>query len=204
MTDLISVSQWVDDFTRHISEHEGIDVPCGDCAACCESSMFILLRPEDSAAKRAIPSELRFVAPGMPEGFEVMGYDQDGRCPMHRRGCTIYAERPLTCRQFDCRVFPVTETTADEQSMQSIYRASQRMQFLPQTGEDQRLIQRLSRIAQVLHDDAKSSTSTMPRHSSSRASMAIEVHEYCTEQDWLMPSGDFRKQILEYCAKLGD
>ena len=83
MTDLISVSQWVDDFTRHISGREGIDVPCGGCAACCESSMFILLRPEDSAAKHAIPRELRFVAPGMPDGFEVMGYDQDGRCPMH-------------------------------------------------------------------------------------------------------------------------
>ncbi len=38
-----------------------------------------------------------------------MGYDQQGNCPMLVGGaCSIYEDRPLTCRQYDCRIFAAT------------------------------------------------------------------------------------------------
>ena len=36
----------------------------------------------------------------------MMGYREDGTCPMLEQGlCTIYADRPQTCRDYDCRIF---------------------------------------------------------------------------------------------------
>lgn len=38
-----------------------------------------------------------------------MGYDAQGRCPMLRDGgCSIYRDRPQTCRTYDCRIFAAT------------------------------------------------------------------------------------------------
>ena len=35
-----------------------------------------------------------------------MGYDQNGHCPMFvDGGCSIYEDRPRTCRVYDCRLF---------------------------------------------------------------------------------------------------
>jgi hypothetical protein len=46
-----SVSDWLADYQRCRTELSDLDVPCGDCAACCQSSMFILIRPQDTEAK---------------------------------------------------------------------------------------------------------------------------------------------------------
>ena len=36
----------------------------------------------------------------------LLGYDEMGRCPMLVESrCSIYPNRPQTCRSFDCRVF---------------------------------------------------------------------------------------------------
>jgi len=35
-----------------------------------------------------------------------MGFREDGTCPMLEKGrCTIYADRPRTCRDYDCRIY---------------------------------------------------------------------------------------------------
>lgn len=91
------------------------DVPCDGCTACCEAAQFIHLVPEDTEALGAIPDDLLFPAPGLLDGHLVMGYDEDGRCPMlGDSGCTIYNARPATCRAFDCRVFTATGTVPDD------------------------------------------------------------------------------------------
>jgi Fe-S-cluster containining protein len=80
------------------------EVPCDGCTACCRSSRFVHVGPDEAAALAAIPGELLFAAPGWPAGWKVMGYDREGRCPMlGDDGCTIYEDRPRTCRTFDCR-----------------------------------------------------------------------------------------------------
>ena len=84
----------------------GSDVPCGDCVGCCVSSYFIPIRPQDAAALANIPAEALVVAPGQPSGHKMMGYREDGTCPMLNAGrCSIYLHRPQTCRDYDCRVF---------------------------------------------------------------------------------------------------
>jgi uncharacterized protein len=89
-------------------------VPCGTCVGCCTSSYFIHIEPDEKAALAAIPKELLFKAPGLPKGHQLMGFDDKGHCPMFLQGkCTIYASRPRTCRQYDCRIFAATDLAPD-------------------------------------------------------------------------------------------
>ncbi|HET7720760.1 MAG TPA: YkgJ family cysteine cluster protein, partial [Acidimicrobiales bacterium] len=85
----------------------GVDVPCGTCTACCTSSQFVHIGPDERDTLSRIPKALLFPAPGQPKGHVVMGYDERGHCPMFVDGaCSIYEHRPRTCRTYDCRVFP--------------------------------------------------------------------------------------------------
>jgi uncharacterized protein len=91
------------------------DVPCGSCTACCTSSQFVHIEPDEVRTLALIPPELLFPAPGQPPGHVVMGYDQDGNCPMFvDGGCSIYANRPRTCRVYDCRLFAALGRVNDD------------------------------------------------------------------------------------------
>jgi hypothetical protein len=57
-------------------------VPCHGCTACCESSQFVHIEPDETETLARIPRELLFPAAGRPAGHMVMGYDKQGRCPM--------------------------------------------------------------------------------------------------------------------------
>ncbi len=90
------------------------DVACGSCKACCQSSQFVLISPDEVKALARIPKSLLSPAPGSPAGYMVLGYDQSGACPMLTdTGCSIYADRPRTCRTYDCRVFTAAGIDAD-------------------------------------------------------------------------------------------
>lgn len=105
---------WLSDMEAALAGEAGADVPCGPCTACCASSQFVHIGPEEAGALAAIPAELLFPAPGMPAGHVLMGYDERGRCPMlGDGGCTIYDDRPRTCRTYDCRVFPAAGLDPD-------------------------------------------------------------------------------------------
>src|SRR5262249_55142718 len=72
----------------------GADVPCGSCNACCRSSYFIHVRPEETRALRRIPKQLLFPAPGLPRGHVLMGFNEKGQCPMLVDDlCSIYEDR---------------------------------------------------------------------------------------------------------------
>jgi Fe-S-cluster containining protein len=107
---------WLVDLGRALTGEADMDVPCGDCTACCTSSQFVHVEPDDRAALERIPAELLFPAPGQPEGHLLMGYDERGHCPMLVDGaCSIYDARPRTCRTYDCRVFAVSEIVPEDQ-----------------------------------------------------------------------------------------
>jgi Fe-S-cluster containining protein len=102
-------SAWLSSLLVAVRDGTNSDVPCDGCVACCSSSQFVHLGPDEHDALEHIPAELLFDAPGMPEGFVLMGYDEHGRCPMLAEdGCSIYEHRPRTCQAYDCRVFPAT------------------------------------------------------------------------------------------------
>src|ERR1039458_8074282 len=109
-------SQWL-----HVTEaslrsgNGGADVPCGTCKGCCRSSMFIHIKPEETHTIKRIPRALLFPAPGLPKGHVLMGYDDKGQCPMFvDNQCSIYEDRPQTCRDYDCRIFAATGIAVDQ------------------------------------------------------------------------------------------
>ena len=108
-----------------------VDVPCGECTACCRSSMFIHIAPDETDALAHIPRELLFRAPGRPRGHVVMGYDEHGCCPMLVDGrCSIYEHRPRTCRAFDCRVYAVAGLPPDDKPL-----ISERLAVWPEASD---------------------------------------------------------------------
>lgn len=45
----------------------------------------------------------------------LLGYFENGHCPMMvEAGCSIYEDRPLTCRTYDCRIFAAAGIPAGE------------------------------------------------------------------------------------------
>ena len=96
---------WADEARAAQAGDADATVPCAGCTACCRSSFFVHIGPEETEALRRIPPELLVRAPGLPDGYKVLGYDERGHCPMLVDDrCSIYEHRPLTCRKFDCRV----------------------------------------------------------------------------------------------------
>lgn len=125
-SDVVPLSAGV--FTKWLASFEGSlagatenVVPCGDCIACCSSSYFIHIKPTDIRALKAIPKELRFAAPGMPEGHSLLGHDRKGACALLKEGrCTIYQARPGTCKAYDCRVFAAAGIPAGGREKQEV------------------------------------------------------------------------------------
>ncbi len=100
---------------RDSADSGSMDVPCGDCSACCRSAQFVHVRADERRALSVIPAALLVPAPGTASGERVLGFDAHGNCPMMSDdGCTIYAERPQTCRSYDCRVFAAAGVEPDQ------------------------------------------------------------------------------------------
>ena len=50
-----------------------------------------------------------------------MGYNDKGQCPMLvDNECSIYEDRPQTCRDYDCRIFAATGVDVDGQTQAEI------------------------------------------------------------------------------------
>ncbi len=130
-------SDWLRDTRSALKKDAETDVPCGECNACCRSSYFIHIKPNELETLNHIPEELLFPAPGLPEGNVLMGYDEKGHCPMLREGaCSIYEHRPATCRSYDCRIFPATGIQISGKDKVLINQQVQRWKFnLNEAGE---------------------------------------------------------------------
>jgi len=149
------------------------DVPCGSCTACCRSSQFVLVAADEHEARRAIPAELLFPAPFLA-GAHVLPYDDRGRCPMlGERGCTVYAERPMTCRTYDCRVLAAAGLEPDKPAIAEQVR---RWEFDLATDDDVRARDAvhaaawLQQHAEVLPEDVR------PPHVTAVAVLAVQLH----------------------------
>jgi hypothetical protein len=99
-------SQWLRDMRTALAGRGGMDVACGDCRGCCVSSYYVKVRAHETAALARIgEANLEPGPPGDP-GSRLLGYRDNGHCRMLVDGhCSIYEDRPETCRGYDCRVF---------------------------------------------------------------------------------------------------
>ena len=114
MIDAGPFGAWLEQVRAAVRGEADADVPCGECFACCTSSQFVHIGPDETDTLAHIPPALLFDAPGFPAGHVLMGYDDQGHCPMLvDERCSIYAHRPRTCRSYDCRVFAAAGVEPD-------------------------------------------------------------------------------------------
>jgi len=174
------------DWLRHTRSarlnDSGADVPCGDCTACCTSSYFIHIAPEELETLARIPDQLLFPAPGQPKGNVLMGYDKNGHCPMLvDNRCSIYAHRPQTCRTYDCRIFPAAGIAVSEPEKALIAQRAQQWRFDYPTQRDRREHAAVQAAATFLNERAECFPNGVPKHSTQLAVLAIEVYEVFLE-----------------------
>jgi Fe-S-cluster containining protein len=176
---------WLGDVRKAIRGERTSDVPCDGCTACCTSSQFVHIDPDEAETLARVPRALLFPAPGGPKGHVLMGYDEHGRCPMLVDGrCSIYAHRPRTCRTYDCRVFPAAGVQPEEDGKALIARRAARWTFDHPTDEDRVLHEAVAAAAayvrarpDVLPEGASSPDATR------LAVLAVEIHDAFVSRD---------------------
>jgi uncharacterized protein len=172
-------ADWLIEVQAAIRGEQASDVPCGTCTACCTSSQFIHIAPDETDALAHIPRGLTFPAPRAPKGHVLMGYNQQGHCPMLVDGaCSIYDHRPRTCRTYDCRVFPAAGLNAGDDGKDLIARQARRWQFSHPTPADQaqHAAVRAAAAYMPLHA-ADLPEGSVPPTATHLAVLAVEMHD---------------------------
>ncbi|MBV8297516.1 MAG: YkgJ family cysteine cluster protein [Acidimicrobiia bacterium] len=178
-------SSWLDAIQAAIGAGTTVEVPCGSCTACCTSSQFVHVGPEESDALAHIPAELLFPAPGLPDGHVVLGYDERGHCPMFvHGGCSIYDHRPRTCRTYDCRVLPAAGFQHDDDVPVEIGRRATQWRFTYETDAGRMRHQAVEAAATFLAEHPEVLPPDAGRPSLTRlAALAVEIYELFLQTD---------------------
>ena len=179
-------SPWVTQVQEAISGEGASDVPCAACTACCTSSQFIHIRPDETDTLSRIPAELLFPAPRLPAGHVLLGYDERGHCPMFvDNRCSIYAHRPRTCRSYDCRVFPAAGLRIDDDAEKAlIARQARRWRFSFPTAADRNRHDAVRAAATFLDEhEGVLPAGTVPANTTQLAVLAIGVHDAFLRRD---------------------
>lgn len=94
--------------TSIVSDEPISDVPCGTCNFCCKVLSPHLTPEEISSGKYPVslvqPTEEMLQIDPTIGPIVTMFKSKDGGCSMLiDEKCSIYEDRPLACRQYDCR-----------------------------------------------------------------------------------------------------
>jgi len=159
------------------------EVPCGECTACCKSSYFIHVEPDEVETLARIPDALLFPAPGLPEGHVVLGYDENGHCPMLvDEECSIYEDRPRTCRSYDCRVFPAAGVSPGDDGKVLLTERVRRWEFSHPDARDREQHAAVRAAAAFLRERADCfPAGVVPSNETQLAVLALEVYEVFLE-----------------------
>jgi len=173
---------WLEQTRNALLRNEGNDVPCGSCTACCTSSYFIHIRPEEKKTLACIPKQVLFPAPGMADGNFVMGYDKKGRCPMFKDNkCSIYENRPQTCRSYDCRVFYATGLPAGDKKKALINQQVECWKFKFNGTDSRELYNSIRKTARFLVENKKKfPKDVIPSNTTQLAILAIRIYPFFT------------------------
>ncbi len=81
-------------------------IPCGACTLCCRNRTAIILHPEKGDDPRDYGTLVALQHPLQPARTVYrLAHKADGSCIfLGPFGCSIWAKRPVMCRDFDCRV----------------------------------------------------------------------------------------------------
>jgi len=202
-------SSWLRRIRYALLTNNGVNVPCGECNACCKSSYFIHIKPEETETLARIPKELLFPAPGLPQGNVLLGYDQKGHCPLLVDDkCSIYEHRSITCRNYDCRIFAAAGINADEADRAGMQQPIQRWIFNYPTQRDRDQHAAVKAAARFMRERAACFPGGAPGTAAQLAIVAIKVYEVFlaikaqSAQTGCVPSDiEIAKMIMEANAK---
>jgi Fe-S-cluster containining protein len=160
-------------------------VPCDGCTACCTSSMFVHVEPDERDTLEHIPRELQFQAPFLPAGHVVLPYDERGHCPMLVDGrCSIYAHRPRTCRRYDCRVIAAARLDLDDDRKSAIRDRVRRWRFEFANDDERVEYDAIARAAAYLRAHAEVFPDAKPPADAHQlAVVAFAIHQLFLEPD---------------------
>jgi len=171
-------SPWLRAMRRALGGGPGMEVACGDCVGCCTSSYYIKVRPHETRALAAIDPEFLTDAPG-PAPARLMGYLENGHCPMYSAGgCSIYQDRPETCRTYDCRVFTAAGMPAGGADKSVINERVARWRFEFPTEQDRREQRAVQAAASFLRQHpVRFPDGHVPSRASEIAVLAVKTYE---------------------------
>lgn len=150
------------------------DVPCAGCVGCCVSAYAIPLRPGDRVALEKVPDQYLQLRPG---SAVRMLHRADGTCPMLESGrCTIYADRPQTCRDYDCRIYAAAGLEPDGHRP-VIQERVREWRFAPADEAGRERAASVRRAAAFIRSHAQLFPAAVRAHSATAAAvMAVKVH----------------------------
>lgn len=173
-------SAWASEMSDAIRGKRASDVPCAGCTACCTSSQFIHIGPDETDTLARIPAKLLFPAPFSPRGHVLLGYDERGHCPMLIDDrCSIYEHRPRTCRTYDCRIFPAAGLVLDDDDDKVlIARQARRWRFDFPAEIDRIRHEAVRAAATFLREHAgEMPAESAPTSTTRLAVLALQIHE---------------------------
>jgi len=182
----------------------GGEVPCGDCKGCCRSSMFIHITPAETRTIQQIPRALLFPAPGRPKGHVLMGYSDTGRCPMLiGDSCSIYQDRPQTCRDYDCRVFAATGISVDQEAQPEITRRVKEWTFHYNDAASRAEHRNLKAAAAFLQNNRELfPPGSLPNYPVQLAALAVRIHSLSQDRTETMLAGASIKSDAEIVSAI--
>jgi uncharacterized protein len=167
---------WLRGTLETLDEDRPADVPCGSCNACCRTFHQIHLRPGEKRARKRLPKDYLSVAPGLPPGYLLLGFTETGACPVLIDGrCTIYEDRPLVCRTYDCRMYAATGVEPDRAEIAAQVR---RWRFGYPAEEDRELHEAVLAAVRFIREESACLPGEAARRQAIRvATLAVAVHE---------------------------
>jgi uncharacterized protein len=190
-------ARWLLDMRAVLRGERDAAVPCGDCVGCCVSSYPIPLRPTDRVALDRLPPE-HLHLPATSGGFARMGYREDGTCPMLCAGsCVIYADRPQTCRDYDCRIYAAAGVLPDGDRPVIRERVSA-WQFEFGSPEESRAAEALRQAAGFIRSHSALFPAAMRADSATAASvLAVKTWKVFLDADQTPGIGESIQQVVQ-------
>ena len=165
---------WLEQMRASLRGEGGTAVPCGDCVGCCASGYPVVIRGEDKKAAAEIP--LQYIARST-DGRTLMLALPDGTCPMlSDRKCSIYASRPQTCRDYDCRVFAAAGIDAGGEERAVINQRVRAWRFEYPSNADVQAHEAVRSAARFIREKGSSFSGRAPTSPTGIAVLAIKSY----------------------------
>jgi uncharacterized protein len=193
---------WLDHAQRVLRGEAEADVPCGTCTGCCTSAYYIRIRARDRAAVAGISSTYLVRPPGIPPDEALMAWRHDGSCPaLENDRCSIYAQRPLTCRDYDCRVFAAAGMVAGDERKAVINARVRAWRFRFDSDDERRRFEAVRRAAFFIREHRDSfpeNGAGVPTAPTGIAVLAIKAHEvFLSEVDMQVDAARIAGDIIQ-------